>query len=133
MLDTMKTPNLVIREEQVFDKFGVTPDKVVDVQSLCGDSVDNVPGAPGIGVKTAALLINESGALDTLLARASEIKQDKRRQTLIDFADQIRLSRQLVQLDCDTPLPSPIDELAVRDPDIAEVTKFLDGMEFRTL
>src|SRR6201994_1718076 len=133
MLDTMKTPNLVIREEQVFDKFGVTPDKVVDVQSLCGDSVDNVPGAPGIGIKTASALINEYGDLDTLLARASEIKQDKRRQTLIDFADQIRLSRQLVQLDCDTPLPSPIDELTVRDPDIATVTGFLEGMEFRTL
>ncbi|HEY3949721.1 DNA polymerase I [Phenylobacterium sp.] len=133
MLDTMKTPNLVIREPQVFDKFGVTPDKVVDVQALCGDSVDNVPGAPGIGIKTASALINEYGDLDTLLARAAEIKQDKRRQTLIDFADQIRLSRQLVQLDCDTPLPEPIDDLGVRAPDIETVTKFLDGMEFRTL
>ncbi|HEX2801608.1 MAG TPA: 5'-3' exonuclease H3TH domain-containing protein, partial [Phenylobacterium sp.] len=71
MLDTMKTPNLVIRAEQVFDKFGVTPDKVVDVQALCGDSVDNVPGAPGIGIKTASALINEYGDLDTLLARAA--------------------------------------------------------------
>ena len=133
MLDTMKTPNLVIREPQVFDKFGVTPDKVVDVQALCGDSVDNVPGAPGIGVKTASALINEYGDLETLLARASEIKQDKRRQTLIDFADQIRLSRQLVQLDCDTPLPEPIDALKVRDPEIATITAFLEQMEFRTL
>jgi DNA polymerase-1 len=133
MLDTMKTPNLVIREPQVFDKFGVTPDKVVDVQSLCGDSVDNVPGAPGIGVKTASALINEYGDLDTLLARAGEIKQDKRRQTLIDFADQIRLSRQLVQLDCETPLPSPVDELVVREPDAEVLAAFLEQMEFRTI
>ncbi|MBS0333958.1 MAG: DNA polymerase I [Proteobacteria bacterium] len=131
MLDTMK--NLHIREPEVFDKFGVTPDKVVDVQALCGDSVDNVPGAPGIGIKTASALINEYGDLDSLLARASEIKQEKRRQTLIEFADQIRLSRQLVQLDCDTPLPEPIDELKVRDPEVAVVTQFLDLMEFRTL
>ena len=131
MLDTMK--NLFIGPEQVVERFGVTPDKVVDVQSLCGDSVDNVPGAPGIGVKTAALLINEYGDLDTLLARAGEIKQDKRRQTLIDFADQIRLSRQLVQLDCDTPLPAPIEELAVRDPDGPTLAAFLEQMEFRTL
>src|SRR6201990_2896137 len=107
MLDTMK--NVRIGAEQVFEKFGVTHDKVVDVQALCGDSVDNVPGAPGIGVKTAALLINEYGDLDTLLERASEIKQDKRRQTLIDFADQIRLSRELVRLTCDAPVPEPID------------------------
>uniref|UniRef100_UPI00286C8C41 DNA polymerase I n=1 Tax=Phenylobacterium sp. TaxID=1871053 RepID=UPI00286C8C41 len=133
MLDTMKTPNLVIRAEQVFDKFGVTPDKVVDVQALCGDSVDNVPGAPGIGVKTASALINEYGDLDTLLARASEIKQDKRRQTLIDFADQIRLSRQLVQLDCDTPLPTPVEALGVEEPDAATLAAFLELMEFRTL
>src|SRR4249920_1293167 len=133
MLDTMKTPNLVIRAEQVFDKFGVTPDKVVDVQALCGDSVDNVPGAPGIGIKTASALINEYGDLDTLLARAAEIKQDKRRQTLIDFADQIRLSRQLVQLDCDTPLPEPVDDLAVRDPNAGVLQAFLEQMEFRSL
>jgi DNA polymerase-1 len=133
MLDTMKTPNLVIGAEQVFDKFGVTPDKVVDVQALCGDSVDNVPGAPGIGIKTASALINEYGDLDTLLARASEVKQDKRRQTLIDFADQIRLSRQLVQLDCDTPLPTAIDDLGVEEPQAEVLQAFLDKMEFRTL
>ncbi len=133
MLDTMKTPNLWIREEQVFDKFGVTPDKVVDVQSLCGDSVDNVPGAPGIGVKTASALINEYGDLETLLSRAGEIKQDKRRQTLIDFADQIRLSQQLVRLDCDTPLPSPVDDLGVEEPEAEILQAFLDQMEFRTL
>ena len=131
MLDTMK--NVRIGLPEVFDKFGVTPDKVVDVQALCGDSVDNVPGAPGIGVKTASALINEYGDLDTLLARASEVKQDKRRQTLIDFADQIRLSRQLVQLDCDTPLPQPIDELMVAEPDAEALGEFLERMEFRTL
>ena len=131
MLDTMK--NVKIGPEQVVEKFGVLPEKVVDVQALCGDSVDNVPGAPGIGIKTASALINEYGDLDTLLARASEIKQDKRRQTLIDFADQIRLSRQLVQLDCDTPLPEPIDDLAVRTPDQGVLQAFLEQMEFRTL
>jgi DNA polymerase-1 len=105
---------------------------VVDVQALCGDSVDNVPGAPGIGVKTASALILEYGDLDTLLARASEIKQQKRRETLIEYADQIRLSRELVKLDCDTPLPSPVDELAVREPG-PELAGFLEEMEFRTL
>ena len=84
-------------------KFGVGPDKVVDVQALFGDSVDNVPGAPGIGVKTASALIDEYGDLDTLLERADEIKQNKRRETLIEFADQIRLSRELVRLTCDAP------------------------------
>jgi DNA polymerase-1 len=131
MLDTMK--NLKIGREQVIEKFGVPPEKVVDVQALCGDSVDNVPGAPGIGVKTAALLINEYGDLDTLLARASEIKQPKRRDTLIEFADQIRLSRELVRLDCDTPLPEPIDALVVDDPNAEELAAFLEEMEFRTL
>ncbi|MDQ0465553.1 DNA polymerase-1 [Caulobacter ginsengisoli] len=131
MLDTMK--NLRIGREQVIEKFGVGPERVVDVQALCGDSVDNVPGAPGIGVKTASALINEYGDLDTLLARAGEIKQDKRRQTLIDFADQIRLSRALVQLDCDTPLPEPIDDLAVREPDKAVLGAFLETYELRSL
>jgi DNA polymerase-1 len=110
----------------VFEKFGVSPDKVVEVQALCGDSVDNVPGAPGIGVKTAAQLINEYGDLETLLARAGEIKQEKRRETLINFADQIRLSRQLVQLDCDTPCPSRSRTLAVRDPDGPTLAAFLE-------
>ena len=131
MLDTMK--NVLIGREQVIEKFGVPPEKVVDVQALCGDSVDNVPGAPGIGVKTASALITEYGDLDTLLARASEVKQDKRRQTLIDFADQIRLSRELVRLDCDTPLPEPMDALAVEAPDPAVLGAFLETMEFRSL
>jgi DNA polymerase-1 len=131
MLDTMK--NLRIGRPEVFEKFGVAPEKVVDVQALCGDSVDNVPGAPGIGIKTASALITEYGDLDSLLARAGEIKQEKRRQTLIDFADQIRLSRQLVTLDCETPLPAPIDDLAVGPPDPAVLADFLEAMEFRTL
>ncbi|WP_333587507.1 DNA polymerase I [Phenylobacterium sp.] len=131
MLDTMK--NLRIGREQVIEKFGVPPEKVVDVQALCGDSVDNVPGAPGIGIKTAAQLINEYGDLDTLLSRAEEIKQPKRRQTLIDFADQIRLSRELVRLDCNTPLPEPIDALVADAPDPAQLIAFLEEMEFRTL
>ncbi len=131
MLDTMK--NVLIGAEQVFEKFGVAPNKVVEVQALCGDSVDNVPGAPGIGVKTAALLINEYGDLETLLARAGEIKQEKRRETLINFADQIRLSRRLVQLDLNTPLPEPLEDLVVRDPDPAVLGAFLEQMEFRGL
>ena len=131
MLDTMK--NVRIGPAEVMEKFGVPPEKVVDVQALCGDSVDNVPGAPGIGVKTASALINEYGDLDSVLARASEIKQDKRRQTLIDFADQIRLSRQLVQLDCDTPLPLPLDALAVEAPEPKTLADFLELMEFRSL
>jgi DNA polymerase-1 len=130
MLDTMK--NLRIGHDQVVEKFGVPPNKVVDVQALCGDSVDNVPGAPGIGIKTASALILEYGDLDTLLERAGEIKQQKRRETLIEFADQIRLSRELVKLDCDTPLPSPIDDLAVQEPD-GRLAEFLEQMEFRTL
>ena len=131
MYDPMKDRRL--EEEAVIEKFGVGPDKVIDVQALIGDSVDNVPGAPGIGVKTASALILEYGDLDTLLARAGEIKQDKRRQTLIDFADQIRLSRDLVKLTCDAPAPEPIDDFAVRDPDPATLSAFLDLMEFRSL
>ncbi|WP_088622621.1 DNA polymerase I [Oceanicola sp. 22II-s10i] len=131
MLDAMK--NLRIDREGVFEKFGVYPERVVDVQALAGDSVDNVPGAPGIGIKTAALLINEYGDLDTLLERAGEIKQPKRRETLIEKADQIRLSRRLVQLDCETPLDFTIDDLEVRDPDPETLLGFLSEMEFRTL
>jgi DNA polymerase-1 len=131
MLDTMK--NVSIGPDQVREKFGVGPERVVDVQALCGDSIDNVPGAPGIGVKTASALINEYGDLDTLLERAGEIKQEKRRQTLIEFADQIRLSRELVRLDCDTPLPAPVDEFVLDEPDHADLLSFLEAMEFRTL
>jgi DNA polymerase I len=105
---------------------------VVDVQALAGDSVDNIPGAPGIGVKTAALLINEYGDLETLLARADEIKQPKRRETLIDYAEQIRISRRLVNW-TDVPLDVTLDDLEVRDPDPEALMGFLAQMEFRTL
>ena len=131
MLDAMK--NKRIDRDGVVEKFGVPPERVVDVQALAGDSVDNVPGAPGIGIKTAALLINEYGDLDTLLARAEEIKQPKRRETLIEKADQIRMSRSLVQLKEDTPLDFTIDDLEVQDPDPAVLLPFLASMEFRTL
>lgn len=131
MLDAMKNKRIGI--EGVEEKFGVGPNRVVDVQSLAGDSVDNVPGAPGIGIKTAALLINEYGDLDSLLARAEEIKQPKRRQTLIEFADQIRVSRQLVTLNCETPLDITLDDLEVKDPVPEEILGFLAEMEFRTL
>jgi len=131
MFDAMK--NRRIDVDGVHEKFGVGPDRVVDVQALAGDSVDNVPGAPGIGIKTAALLINEYGDLDSLLERAGEIKQPKRRETLIDKADQIRLSRQLVQLDCAMPLDFTLSDLEVRDPEPETLMAFLAEMEFRTL
>ena len=131
MLDAMK--NRRIDVEGVEEKFGVGPDRVVDVQALAGDSVDNVPGAPGIGIKTAALLINEYGDLETLLDRAEEIKQPKRRQTLIEHRAQIELSKKLVQLDCNTPLDFGLDDLEARDPDPDTLLNFLSEMEFRTL
>jgi DNA polymerase-1 len=131
MLDAMKNNRIGI--EGVEAKFGVGPDRVVDVQALAGDSVDNVPGAPGIGIKTAALLINEYGSLEELLDRAEEIKQPKRRQTLIENRAQIELSKKLVQLDCNTPLDFTLDDLEVRDPDADTLLGFLNEMEFRTL
>ena len=131
MYDAMK--NKRIDRDGVFEKFGVFPDRVVDVQALAGDSVDNVPGAPGIGIKTAALLINEFGSLEELLDRAEEIKQPKRRETLIDKRGQIELSKRLVQLDCDTPLDFTLDDLEVKDPDPETLMAFLTEMEFRTL
>ncbi|WP_171206670.1 DNA polymerase I [Ruegeria sp. HKCCA0235A] len=131
MLDAMK--NKRIDRDGVIEKFGVGPERVVDVQALAGDSVDNVPGAPGIGVKTAALLINEYGDLETLLDRAEEIKQPKRRQTLIEKRDQIELSKKLVQLDENTPLDFTLDDLEVREPDAETLLGFLADMEFRTL
>ena len=131
MLDAMK--NKRIDSDGVFEKFGVKPDRVIDVQSLAGDSVDNVPGAPGIGVKTAALLINEYGDLESLLERASEIKQPKRKDTLINFAEQIRISRDLVTLKVDADIEVSLEELEVKEPDSTELLKFLNEMEFRTL
>ncbi len=131
MLDTVKDRKICAPE--VFEKFGVAPDKVVDVQALCGDSVDNVPGVPGIGVKTAALLINEYGDLESLLARAGEIKQPKRRESLIEHADKARMSKVLVTLKDDVPVEVELDELGVADPDPATLLAFLTEMEFRTL
>ncbi len=131
MFDPMKTKS--IGPDEVLEKFGVSPEKVIDVQSLAGDSTDNVPGAPGIGLKTAALLINEYGDLDTLLARAGEIKQPKRREALQDNADLIRISRDLVTLKTDTPLDFTLDDLTVKAPDPDTIMGFLAAMEFRTL
>ena len=131
MYDAMK--NKRIGSEQVVEKFGVGPNRVIDVQSLAGDSVDNVPGAPGIGIKTAALLINEYGDLDSLLERASEIKQPKRRETLIDNADQIRTSRDLVTLKTDMKMDCDLDDFAVHAPDPEVMLNFLSEMEFRTM
>ncbi|MCB1398173.1 MAG: DNA polymerase I, partial [Rhodobacteraceae bacterium] len=131
MWDAMKDRR--IGPEEVVEKFGVGPERVVDVQSLAGDSVDNIPGAPGIGVKTAALLINEYGDLETLLERAGEIKQPKRRQTLLDNAEQIRLSRTLVTLRDDVPMDGTLDDLIIRAPEAEALMGFLTGMEFRTL
>ena len=131
MLDPMK--NKRIDRDGVIEKFGVGPERVVDVQALAGDSVDNVPGAPGIGIKTAALLINEYGDLDSLLARAGEIKQEKRRESLVNNVAQILLSRQLVTLDCQMALDFTLDSLEVRDPVPEDLFGFLNLMEFQTV
>jgi len=131
MFDSMK--NKVIDADGVVEKFGVGPDKVIDVQSLAGDSVDNIPGVPGIGVKTAAQLITEYGDLDTLLARAEEIKQPKRREKLIENADNARLSRELVTLKVDLKLPEPFEALAVYEPEPETLLGFLAEMEFEKL
>ena len=131
MLDPMK--NKRIGPDEVFEKFGVDPARVIDVQSLAGDSVDNIPGAPGIGIKTAALLIQEYGDLDSLLERAGEIKQPKRRETLIEKAGQIRMSRELVTLKQDVETVETLDDFDVKDPVPSEVLAFMAEMEFRTL
>ncbi|HTT81118.1 MAG TPA: DNA polymerase I [Stellaceae bacterium] len=122
-----------IGEAEVREKFGVGPDKVVEVQALCGDSTDNVPGVPGIGVKTAAELITTYGDLETLLAHAGEIKQPKRREALIDHADKARLSKELVTLDADVALPCPLVDLRVKSYDPDKLFPFLDEMELRAL
>lgn len=131
MYDTMKDRRIGIAE--VIEKFGVPPDKVVEVQALAGDSVDNVPGVPGIGIKTAAQLITEYGDLETLLAKAGEIKQPKRREALLENAEKARISRKLVQLDDRVALDVPLDDLAVHDPDARHLIAFLKAMEFTTL
>jgi DNA polymerase-1 len=131
MYDTMKDVRIGI--PQVMEKFGVGPDKVIEVQSLIGDSTDNVPGVPGIGPKTAAELINTFGDLETVLARVGEIKQEKRRQSLIDNAEAARISKKLVTLDNNVPLEVAIDELGVREPDYKDLIAFLKSMGFKTL
>src|SRR3982075_3127124 len=131
MYDTMKEKRIGVPE--VVEKFGVPPNKVIEVQALIGDSTDNVPGVPGIGVKTAAQLICEYGDLETLLARAGEIKQEKRRQTLIDNADKARLSKRLATPPRPVHLDPPVGDLAVHDPDYKRLIAFLRAMEFNTL
>ncbi|HEX6442947.1 MAG TPA: DNA polymerase I [Stellaceae bacterium] len=132
---TMRDPmtDRPIGEAEVREKFGVGPDKVIEVQALCGDSTDNVPGVPGIGVKTAAELINAYGDLETLLAHADEIKQPKRREALTENEAKARLSKELVKLDDDVPLPCPLSALRVKPYDPEKLFPFLDDMELRAL
>jgi DNA polymerase-1 len=131
MFDTMK--NKHIGPDEVVEKFGLGPDHVIDIQALAGDSTDNVPGVPGVGVKTAAQLIEEYGDLETLLEKAEGIKQKKRRENLIEFADQARLSKELVTLKTDVPVDDKIEDFAVRDIDPEKLLGFLNEMEFNTL
>lgn len=131
MLDPVR--NRRIGPAEVMEKFGVAPGKVVEVQALTGDSIDNVPGVRGIGVKTAAELINQYGDLETLLQRAGEIKQPKRRETLIENADKARLSLRLVTLDQNAKFPLPLSEMDVREPDPTTLIAFLKAMEFSAL
>ena len=128
LLDHFK--NREIGEDGVHEKFGVGPERVIDVQALAGDSSDNVPGVPGIGVKTAAQLINEYGDLDALLARAEEIKQPKRRQNLIEFADMARVSRELVTLRQDVPDIEPLENLTKREVEPDMLMAFLKEQGF---
>lgn len=131
MLDPMK--NKIIDADGVVEKFGVTPDKVVAVQSLAGDSTDNVPGVPSIGIKTAATLINEYGTLEELLERAEEIKQPKRRQVLIDHAEDARISEQLVRLDQDVPVPVALSSFKQHDKNYPKLKGFLVEQGFKSL
>lgn len=129
--DAMK--NKAITRAEVIEKFGVPPEQVVDVQALCGDAADNVPGVPGIGIKTAAQLIGEFGTLEALLEQAETIKQPKRRQTLLDNAELARVSKRLVTL-CDTvPLAETIDQFTKTVPVVDDLCAFLERMEFRRL
>ncbi|MBO0906121.1 DNA polymerase I [Jiella sonneratiae] len=131
LYDQMKDKRL--GPEEVKEKFGVYPEKMIDLQALVGDTSDNVPGVPGIGPKTAAQLLDEYGDLEALLERAGEIKQAKRRENLIQFAEQARLSKRLVTLDCETPLDVALDELFLNEPDGEKLIAFLKAMEFTTL
>ncbi|MEM1390119.1 MAG: DNA polymerase I [Pseudomonadota bacterium] len=131
MLDTMKNKTVGVAE--VVEKFGVTPDKMIDLQALTGDNTDNIPGAPGIGPKTAATLLDTFGTVEDVLERAGEIKQNKRRETLIEHADAVRISKTLVTLKTDVPVEVPMEDLAVADPDPTTLLTFLETMEFRTI
>ncbi|MGB4058413.1 MAG: 5'-3' exonuclease H3TH domain-containing protein, partial [Alphaproteobacteria bacterium] len=131
MLDPMKGEFVGL--EQVMEKFGVTPDKVVDVQSLAGDASDNVPGVPGIGIKTAAQLINEYGSLETLLERAGEIKQEKRRESIQNNAELARISKKLVSLDANAPVPVPLEDLKTHDPEKPALIAFLKEHGFSSI
>jgi DNA polymerase-1 len=131
MYDPMKDRE--IRVPEVIEKWGVPPEKMIDLQALTGDSVDNVPGVPGIGPKTAAQLLEEYGDLDTLLERASEIKQNKRRESIIANADKARISRDLVRLRDDVPVGEALDELVLQPPDGPRLIAFLKALEFTTL
>ena len=131
MLDPMK--NKWVGEAEVMEKFGVPPEKVTDVQALAGDSTDNIPGVPGIGVKTAAQLIDEYGSLEELLARSEEIKQPKRREKLIDHAEDARISMQLVTLDQNAPMPVPLEELKSHDPNKPALMDFLQEHAFNSI
>ncbi len=129
MFDPMK--NKYIYAADVQEKFGVPPNRVIDVQALAGDSTDNIPGVPGIGIKTAAELINEYGDLDSLLARAGEIKQPKRREKLIEHADDARMSRKLVTLAQDAPVPFSLDDLKAHELNIETLVPFLEKQGFK--
>ncbi len=131
MLDPIK--NKPISYAEVQEKFGVTPDKVVDIQALAGDASDNVPGVPGIGVKTAAELINTYGTLEALLERAGEIKQPKRRENLLANAELARISKKLVTLSCDVKLETPLEGLERRKLDVPRLLEFVKANEFRSL
>ena len=123
----------VIGEKEVIEKFGVKPDQVIDVQSLAGDSSDNVPGVPGIGIKTAAELINKYKNLEKLLNKASEIPQNKRRETLLANKDKALLSKQLVTLKDDVPVKNDPSEFLIKDIDKDKLYEFLREMEFNRL
>ena len=129
--DPMK--NKFINQDDVHNKFGVTPEKVIDVQSLAGDSTDNVPGVPGIGVKTAAELINQYGTLENLLKNASKIKQNKRRETLINNKDDAIISKKLVTLKKNVPVKNKIEEFILKSVDQDKLYSFLREMEFNRL
>ena len=131
MLDTMNDRR--IGREQVIDKFGVPPEKVGEVLALMGDSVDNVPGVPGVGPKTATQLIQQYGDVETVLAHAGEITKPKLRQNLIEHADAARLSRELVRLICDAPLPEPLDALEMKHIPDAPLREFLEHHGFKSL